>query len=176
MFFFKSYCWVWCEWYLYIYELVLQEHNDIIIIIIIIIILLLSIIIISLCSGGNWDISYSPLKYFQKKLSKVPLSGIWSQDHCIPWRCFNRLSLYAINSTRSQSQPCTATPISSLCSVFTLHLGLCLRQSPQLLEAKSRTGNHVVAEWIVTYGIYHWRIFRSSYSKLPWRGCQSMTP
>ena len=46
--------------YIYIYELVLQEHNDIITIITIIIIILISIIIIiiiiiiiSLCSGGN---------------------------------------------------------------------------------------------------------------------------
>ena len=32
-----------------------------------------------------------------------------------------------------ESQLFTATPISSLCSVFTFHFGLCLRQSPHLL-------------------------------------------
>ena len=31
-----------------------------------------------------------------------------------------------MNSTRSQNQLCTVTPISSLCSVFTFHFGLCL--------------------------------------------------
>ena len=28
----------------------------------------------------------------------------------------------------------------------------------------------LVAEWIDTYGIHHWRIFRSSYRKLAWVG------
>ena len=28
----------------------------------------------------------------------------------------------------------------------------------------------LVAEWINTYGIYHWRIFRSSYRKMTWVG------
>ena len=36
-----------------------------------------------------------------------------------------------MSSTRTQSQLCTATPISSLCSVFIFHFGHCLRQSPQ---------------------------------------------
>ena len=33
----------------------------------------------------------------------------------------------------NQSQLCIATLISSPCSVFTFHFGLCLRQSPHLL-------------------------------------------
>ena len=75
----------------------------------------------------------------------------------------------------SQSQLCTATSISCLCSVFTFHFGLCLHQLPHLLWAKSHTGNHVVAEWIDTYGIHHWRIFRSSYRKLAWVGFEPTT-
>ena len=48
-----------------------------------------------------------------------------------------------MGSTLTQSQLCTATPISSLCSVFTFHFDQCLRQSPHLLLAKSCTGNQV---------------------------------
>ena len=33
-----------------------------------------------------------------------------------------------MRSTHSQSQLCAAAPISSLCSVFTFHFGICLRQ------------------------------------------------
>ena len=45
----------------------------------------------------------------------------------------NRQSYQAMSSTRSQNELCTATPIPFLCSVFTLHIGLYLRQSPHLL-------------------------------------------
>ena len=66
----------------------------------------------------------------------MSLSGIWTHDHWIPFRRSNWLSYQAMSSTRSQSQLCTATPISSLCSVFTFHFSLCLRQSPHLLFFK----------------------------------------
>ena len=33
----------------------------------------------------------------------------------------------------------------------------------------------LVAEWIDTYGIHHWWIFRSSYIKLAWVGFEPMT-
>ena len=84
----------------------------------------------------------------------------------IQFKRSNRLSYQAMSSSHSQSQLCRATPISSLCSVFMFHFSLCSRQSPHLLEAKSRTGNHVVVEWIDKWGIHHWRIFRSRYRKL----------
>ena len=45
----------------------------------------------------------------------------------------NQLSYQAMSSTCSQSQLCTATPISSLCSVLTFHFGPCLRQTTDLL-------------------------------------------
>ena len=44
--------------------------------------------------------------------------------------------------------------------------GLCFSQAQHLLEAKSRTCNHVSSGWIGTYGIHHWRSFRSSYIEL----------
>ena len=103
------------------------------------------------------------------------LSGIWTHEHWIPFRRSNRLSYQARSSTRTQSQLCTDTPISSLCSVFTFHFSLCLCQSPHLLQVKSRRGNPVVAEWIDTHGIQHWRIFRSSYRKLAWVGFETTT-
>ena len=83
-----------------------------------------------------------------------------------------RLSYHTVSSTRSQSQPCAATPISSLCSEFIFHFGLCLRQLPQV---NSRIVITLAAEWIDAYGIHHWRIFRSSYRKLAWVGFEPMT-
>ena len=94
------------------------------------------------------------------------MSGIWTHHHWIPFRRSNRPNYQAMSPTRTESQLCTATPISSLCSVFTFHFGYCLRQSPHLLEAKPRTSNHVSSRMIHTYGIHHWRIFTSSDRKL----------
>ena len=37
----------------------------------------------------------------------------WDLNHRISFRCSNRLSYQAMSSTRTQSQLCTATPISS---------------------------------------------------------------
>ena len=51
-----------------------------------------------------------------------------------PFRRSNRLSSQAMKSTRTESQFCTATSISSLCTVFTFHFDHCLRQSPHLLK------------------------------------------
>ena len=93
----------------------------------------------------------------------------------IPFKRSNRRRYQAMSSSRSQSQLCRATPISSLFSVFMFHFSLCSRQSPHLLEAKSRTANHVVVEWIDKCGIHHWRIFRSRYRKLVRVGFEPMT-
>ena len=84
---------------------------------------------------------------------EVGLSGIWTQDHWIPFRCSNQLSSQMMSSTRSQIQLCTATPILSHCSVFTFHFGLCLRQSQHLLLAKFCTSNNVSSRmtWYIWY-------------------------
>ena len=80
-----------------------------------------------------------------------------------------------MSSTRTQSQLCTATPISSLYPVFTFHFGHCFHQSPHLLEAKSRTGNHVSSRM----NRYVWysplKDFWSSYRKLAWVGFEPTT-
>ena len=49
-----------------------------------------------------------------------------SHDHRIPFRRSNRLSYHAMSSTRTQSQLCTATPISSFvqCQVSFRHFFL----------------------------------------------------
>ena len=91
------------------------------------------------------------------------------EDHWTPFRRSNRLSYQVMSWTRSQSQLCTATPISSLCSVFKFHFGLCLRHSRHLFVIT------LVAKWIDTYGIHHWRTFRSSYRKLAWVGFEPTT-
>ena len=112
----------------------------------------------------HWEIFRSSFR----KLAWVwfePTTVLW-----IPFKRCNRLSYQAMGSSHSQSQLWRATRISSLCSVLTFHFSLCSRQSPHLLEAKSRTGNHVAAEEIDTYGIHHCSIFRSSYRKLAWVG------
>ena len=51
--------------------------------------------------------------YFLKLLQKVSLNGIWTHDHWIPFRRSNRMSYQAMSPTCTQSQFCTATPISS---------------------------------------------------------------
>ena len=48
------------------------------------------------------------------------LGWIWTHDHWIPFRRSNRLSYLVMSSTFTQSHLCTATPISSHYSVFTL--------------------------------------------------------
>ena len=100
---------------------------------------------------------------------------VWTHNHWIRCRCSNWLSYQTVNLTRCQIQLFRTTPISSLCSVFTFHFGLCLPQLPHLLLAKSRTGNHVVAEWIDTYDIPHWKILRSSFKNLAWVTFELMT-
>ena len=60
--------------------------------------------------------------------------------------------------------------------VITIHFGYCLRQSPRLFWSNVCWGNHIsVAEWVDTYGIYHWRILWSSYKKLVWVGFEPTT-
>ena len=41
------------------------------------------------------------------------MNGSWTHDHWIPFRQSNRVSYQVISSMRSQSQLCTANPISS---------------------------------------------------------------
>ena len=83
-----------------------------------------------------------------------------------------------MSSTCSQSQLCTVTPISSLfvqrsrfISVFVfVSRHICYKRSlAQIIT--------LVAEWIDTYGIHHWKIFRSSYRyrKLAWVGYEPTT-
>ena len=79
-----------------------------------------------------------------------------------------------MRSTQTQRKFCTATAISSLCSVFIFLFCYCLLQWPHLLEAKSRTGNHASSGMINTYGIHYWRKFRNSYKKLAWVGFEPM--
>ena len=38
---------------------------------------------------------------------------IWTHDHCIPFRTTDQLSYPAMKSSRTQSQFCAATPVSS---------------------------------------------------------------
>ena len=90
----------------------------------------------------------------------------WIQYHWIWFWRSNSLSYQTMSWIDSQNQLCAATPISSVSSVLTFYFGFCLRQVQHLLEAKSRTCNHVSSGWIDTYGIHHWRSFRSSYIEL----------
>ena len=79
-----------------------------------------------------------------------------------------------MSSTRTQSQLCTATAISSLCPVFTFHFGHCFRQSPHLVGAKSRRGNHVSSrmKWYIWYSPL--KDFWSSNRKLAWVGLEPL--
>ena len=91
------------------------------------------------------------------------------------FRCSNALSYQAMNSTVSQSQLCTATPISFFvqCSRFILVFALVsfhicfLASLAQVIT--------LVVESIDTYGIHHRKIFRSSYKKLAWAGFEPKT-
>ena len=58
---------------------------------------------------------------------------IWKIGIWILFRQSYWLSYQAIISTRSRQQLCAATPSLSLCSAFTFHFDLCLRQTPHLL-------------------------------------------
>ena len=82
-----------------------------------------------------------------------------------------------MSSTHTQSQLCTATLISSHSSVFTFHFGHGLCQSPHWFNWNLAQIITLVAEWIDTYGIHHWKIFRSSYRhrKLAWVGYEPTT-
>ena len=80
-----------------------------------------------------------------------------------------------MSSTCTQSHICTATPNSSLSSVFTFHFGYSLCLPQHLLYTNSCTCNHVSSEMIDTCGIHHWEIFRRSYTKLAWVGFEPTT-
>ena len=95
------------------------------------------------------------------------MSGIWTNDHWTLFRCSNRLRYQTTSSTLTQTQLCSTTPISSLCSVFMFHFGYCLLFTFKQNLAQVIT---LVTKCIDTYGIHHWRIFRSSYTKLAWVG------
>ena len=80
-----------------------------------------------------------------------------------------------MSSTRSQSQLSTATPnfISFQCSLFISVFGFVSRH----IRFKRNLTQVItlVAEWIDSYGVYHWRIFRSGYRKLAWVGFEPTT-
>ena len=80
-----------------------------------------------------------------------------------------------MSSTSTQSQLCTATLISFFvqCSRFILAVAfVSYHIFFKLNPAKVIT---LEVEWIDTYGINHWRIFRSSYRMLAWIGLELMT-
>ena len=87
----------------------------------------------------------------------------------MPFRRSNRLSYQTMSSTRTQSQLCIATPISSFAQC-PISSGLLLSSlTTFILILKFSWGNHVsVVEWPDTYGIHQWTIIWSSYRKLAW--------
>ena len=83
----------------------------------------------------------------------------------------NRLSYQAMSSSCSQIQLCTAFIFhTTFISLLSVHVSF--RSLP---SSVATFVNHVVAEWIYTYGIHHWRIPRSSYRKLAWVGFEPTT-
>ena len=58
-----------------------------------------------------------------RKLALVEFEPLTTED---TFRCSNKLNYQAMSSTRTQSQLCTGSPISSLCSVFMFHFDHCL--------------------------------------------------
>ena len=80
-----------------------------------------------------------------------------------------------MSSSRTQSQSSTATPMSSFvqCSCFILIIVFVSRH----IRFKRNLAQLItlVAEWIDTYGIHHWRIFRSNYRKLTCMGFEPTT-
>ena len=80
-----------------------------------------------------------------------------------------------MNSTRTQSQLFTSTLISCLCLVFIFHFGYCLCKSPHLFKKNLVQVITWVTEWINTYGIHHWRSFRSRYRKSAWERFEPTT-
>ena len=69
----------------------------------------------------------------------------------LPFRRSNRLSYQAMRSTRTQSQLCRATPISSYCSVFTFRLAIAF-------VSRHICFNQVSSGMNRYYGIHHLRI------------------
>ena len=51
-------------------------------------------------------------RFFQVAIESW-IEWVWTHDHWIPFRRSNRLSYQTMSSTRTQSQLCTAAPISS---------------------------------------------------------------
>ena len=73
-----------------------------------------------------------------------------------------------MSSTRSQNQLCIVTPFHFFvqCSRFILVFAFVSRHiffKPSVAQVII-----LVAEWIDTYDIHHWMIFKSSYRKLVW--------
>ena len=126
----------------------------------------------------NWYIGIHHWRAFRNSYRKLAWVGFEPHNYWILFRCSNWLSYQAMSSTCSQSQLCTATPISQFhvfvqCSCFISIFAIvshhiCFKQSlTQVIT--------LVAEWIDTYGIHHWSIFRSSYRKLAWVGFEPTT-
>ena len=102
-------------------------------------------------------------RFFQVAIESW-LEWVWTHDHWIPFRRSNRLSYQTMSSTRTQSQLCTAAPISSLYSMFTFRL----LPSPVTTIAfnKSRIGNHVSS------GMIDKCVFKNSLYKKQWNYLQ----
>ena len=108
----------------------------------------------------------------------MSLSRIWTHDHWIPWIPFRRsiwLSYQAMSSTRTQSQLCTATPISSFVQ-FPISFQLLPSSVPAFNLVEISWSNQMsIAEWAYVYGIHHRRVIWSSYRKLTLVGFEPTT-
>ena len=102
----------------------------------------------------HWRILWSSYRNFG-------LRGIWTHDHWIPFRRSNRLSHQATSSNRTQSQLCTAAPISSIvqCQVFLFWLLPLSVATFILIVWKFPWGNHVSVADIIYIYIYIYIIY-----------------
>ena len=94
-------------------------------------------------------------RIFRSSYRKLAWVGFEPMTTLNSVRRSKRQSYHTMSLTRSQSQLCAVTPISSLCSEFIFHFGLCLRQLPHLPQVNSRTGNHVSSgmNWCIWYSL-----------------------
>ena len=95
--------------------------------------------------------------------------------HWIPYRRSNRLSYQVMSSTRSQGQLCTATPISSLCSVSRFILVLAFVSRHIYFKRSLAQVIMLLVEWIVRseHSVYH-GIHMTTYLAQHWISCISL--
>ena len=81
-----------------------------------------------------------------------------------------------MRSTCTQSQLCTATPVSSFvqCQISFRLLPLSVTTFI-LIKILHRVNQFSVAAWTDTYGVHHWTILRNSYRNLAWVGFEPTT-